>query len=64
MRQIMHKDQAKGMAKDAVGAAKKHVGRATGDRKMEGEGMAKQAEGKVQRAFGDAKQMARDALKH
>ena len=60
----MHKDSMKGAAKDAGGAMKKHVGRATGDEALEAEGMADQAEGKVQRTFGDAKEGVRKALKH
>lgn len=60
----MHKDSMKGAMKDAEGATKKNVGRATGDEAMEAEGMGEQAEGKVQRAFGDAKEGVRKALKH
>lgn len=60
----MHKDSMKGAAKDAKGSVKKNLGRATGDETLESEGMADQAEGKVQRAFGDAKEGVRRALKH
>ena len=60
----MHKDQLKGGAKDAMGAAKKTIGRATGNDRLEAEGMAEQAAGKVQKTFGDAKEAVRDALKN
>ena len=60
----MHKDTLKGHAKDAAGAIKKHAGRHTGDERMEAEGMMDQAEGKVQKSFGKAKEGMRKALKH
>lgn len=60
----MHKDTIKGAAKDAAGAIKKTVGRATGDERLEAEGMAEQGAGKVQKAFGDAKEGVRRALKN
>ena len=60
----MHKDTIKGAAKDAAGAMKKHAGRATGDERMEAEGLADQAEGKIQKTFGDAKEGVRKALKN
>jgi uncharacterized protein YjbJ (UPF0337 family) len=60
----MHKDTIKGAAKDAAGAIKKNVGRATGDERLEAEGMGEQAAGKVQKSFGDAKETVRRALKN
>lgn len=60
----MHKDQAKGAAKDVKGSVKQAAGRATGDRRMEGEGAAERVEGKVQKGVGALKDAARDALKH
>ena len=60
----MHKDQMKGAMKDAGGSMKKNLGRAAGDPDMEAEGMADQAEGKVQRGVGDVKETIRDVLKH
>lgn len=61
---MMHKDTAKGIAKETHGKVKKHVGRATGDTEMEAEGMAREGEGKVQKTFGKAKEGVRDVLKH
>jgi len=60
----MHKDTIKGAAKDAAGAVKKHVGRATGDERMEAEGMGDQAEGKIQKGVGKMKDGVRDILKN
>lgn len=60
----MHKDQAKGAAKDVKGSVKQAAGRATGDRRMEGEGAAERVEGKIQKGVGALKDAARDALKH
>ena len=60
----MHKDTIKGTAKDTTGAMKKHAGRATGDERLEAEGAAEQAGGKIQKSFGDAKEAVRKALKH
>ena len=39
-------------------------GRATGDERLEAEGVADQAAGKVQKGVGNIKEAARDALKH
>ena len=60
----MHKDQAKGAAKDIAGSAKEGIGKATGNDKMAAEGAAERLEGKAQKAVGSVKDAARDALKH
>jgi uncharacterized protein YjbJ (UPF0337 family) len=59
----MHKDQIKGAAKDAGGAIKEAVGKAVGNERLEAEGMADQAAGKIQKGVGDLKEAGRDALK-
>ncbi|ODT85658.1 CsbD family protein [Phenylobacterium sp. SCN 70-31] len=59
----MHKDEAKGAAKDAVGAVKQAVGKATGDERLQAEGAAERVEGKVQKGVGALKEAARDVLK-
>lgn len=61
---MMHKDTVKGAAKDAKGAVKKAAGRASGNERLEAEGLADQAEGKMQKSFGKAKEAVRDLLKH
>jgi uncharacterized protein YjbJ (UPF0337 family) len=59
----MHKDTAKGAAKDARGSLKEAVGKATGNEKMAAEGAAERVAGKVQKGVGNLKDAARDALK-
>jgi uncharacterized protein YjbJ (UPF0337 family) len=59
----MHKDEAKGAAKDVKGTMKQAAGRATGDERLEAEGAADRVEGKVQKGVGALKDAARDALK-
>jgi len=60
----MHKDQIKGAAKDAKGSMKEGLGKATGDRQMEAEGMGDRAMGKMQKGVGKMKDSARKALRH
>ena len=60
----MHKDEVKGAAKQARGAVKDAVGKATGDEKLRVDGAADKAEGGVQKTAGKVKEAARDALKH
>lgn len=52
-------DRSRGAAKDLGGKIKEAAGKLTGDRQLESEGNLDQAKGKVQQAWGDAK----DALK-
>ncbi len=56
----MDKDRIAGAAKQAGGAIKENVGAAIGDKKMEAEGAATRAEGKVQNAAGGVKDKARE----
>lgn len=55
-------DRVKGALKQAGGAIKENVGAALGDKKMEAEGAATRAEGKVQNAVGGAKDGVREAV--
>jgi len=59
----MHKDEAKGAAKDIKGSIKQGVGKATGNERLEAEGAAERVTGKVQKGVGALKDAARDALK-
>jgi uncharacterized protein YjbJ (UPF0337 family) len=58
----MDEDRIKGAGNQAKGAVKEGVGKLTGDAKLEAEGKADKAKGKVQNAVGGAKDAARDAL--
>jgi uncharacterized protein YjbJ (UPF0337 family) len=61
--EIMHKDQVEGAGKQARGAVKDAVGKATGDRKLQADGQLDKAEGRLQSEVGNAKETVRDALK-
>ncbi|MFG6560669.1 CsbD family protein [Sulfitobacter sp. 1A15299] len=53
-------DQAKGKAKDIGGKLKEEAGDATGNEDLKHEGQADQAEGKVQKGLGVAKEKLSD----
>ena len=55
----MDKDRVEGKAKDIAGRVERQVGEWTGDKDAQVKGAAKQVEGKVQNAWGQAK----DAVK-
>ena len=59
----MHKDEAKGAAKDIAGSVKEGVGKATGNERLQAKGAAERVEGKVQKGVGALKDAARDTLK-
>jgi uncharacterized protein YjbJ (UPF0337 family) len=60
---IMDKDRVEGSAKEIKGGIKQGVGKAVGDSKLEAEGKADKAEGKVQNAVGGLKDTVRETLK-
>ena len=55
----MDKDRVEGKVKDIAGRVERQVGEWTGDKEAQVKGAAKQVEGKVQNAWGKAK----DAVK-
>lgn len=59
---MVNKDQVKGAAKQVKGNIKEAAGKATGNERLEGEGMVDQAAGKVQKTYGDAKETVKKAL--
>ena len=59
---MVNKDQVNGVAKQVKGSVKQAAGKATGNRQTEAEGAVKKNAGKVQKAFGDAKQKIKNAL--
>ena len=59
----MHKDQAKGAAKDIKGSIKEGVGKATGNDRMAAEGAGERVAGTVQKGVGSRTDAARQALK-
>ncbi|HUS20094.1 MAG TPA: CsbD family protein [Terriglobales bacterium] len=56
----MDNNRVKGKMKDVKGRVERQVGEWTGDEKLQAEGIAHQGEGKVQNAFGNAKDKVRD----
>jgi uncharacterized protein YjbJ (UPF0337 family) len=59
----MNKDRIEGKVKDVAGRIERQAGEWTGDKKMQVQGTAKQAEGKIQNAVGKAKDAVEGALK-
>lgn len=59
----MNKDELKGKAKDALGRAERQAGEWTDNEKLQSEGLAKQAEGKVQKGVGKVKEAGQDMLR-
>jgi uncharacterized protein YjbJ (UPF0337 family) len=57
----MDKDRVKGAIDDAAGRAKRQIGEWTGDTGTQAEGAAQQVKGKVEKAWGNVKDAARDA---
>jgi uncharacterized protein YjbJ (UPF0337 family) len=57
----MDKDRVKGAIDDTAGRAKRQVGEWTGDTKTQVEGAAQQVKGKAEKAWGNAKDAARDS---
>ena len=58
----MTNDKIKGKGKETVGAVKQKVGSATGNRKLEEQGMNTKAEGKVQKNVGKVKEKVKKAV--
>ena len=56
----MNKDQIKGRVEEVTGKVKQAAGKVVGNEKLQAEGLAEQAKGKLQAGFGDAKQVAKD----
>lgn len=57
---MANEEQAKGKAKDIGGKAKEEIGDATGNEDMKRDGQTDQAEGKVEKGYGDAKDKLSD----
>jgi uncharacterized protein YjbJ (UPF0337 family) len=57
----MDKEHVKGAADKVKGAVKDTVGKATGDTKMQAEGKVDKAKGTARNVAGDVKDAARDA---
>jgi uncharacterized protein YjbJ (UPF0337 family) len=58
----MDKDRLEGIGHQLKGAVKEGLGAVLGDAKLQAEGIAERAAGKVQNAVGSAKDVARDGI--
>lgn len=58
----MNKDQIKGEAKDIGGKIQEEAGKLVGSSEQQAKGLANQAEGKMQKGLGDAKETVKDAI--
>jgi len=56
----MNKDNLKGKMNDVKGRVERQAGEWTGDQKLQDQGTADQAKGKVQNAWGNVKEGAKD----
>jgi uncharacterized protein YjbJ (UPF0337 family) len=59
----MDENRGIGSAKEIKGAAKEEAGKVVGDAKLQADGNADKAEGKVQNVIGGVNDAVRDALK-
>ena len=59
----MNKDEAKGKFDQAKGKVKQGIGKATGDERLHGEGVADEASGEVQEGVGKLKDKVGNAVK-
>lgn len=57
----MNKDRIKGTIDEVTGSAKRKAGELTGNTQLEVEGMAQQVKGKVENAWGKAKDVVQNA---
>ena len=60
----MNNDKIKGAMDDAAGRVKRQVGEWTGDTSAQAEGAAQQVKGKLEKAWGNIKDSAREAGHH
>ena len=60
----MNKNQVHGIAKDIVGKVQEEAGKLVGSKEQQVKGLGKQISGKAEKAYGDAKEIIKDANKH
>ncbi|WP_198969378.1 CsbD family protein [Xylophilus sp. ASV27] len=59
----MNKHQVEGRVEQVKGKIKEVAGKVVGNERLEGEGLADQAEGKVRASYGDTKEAVKDGIK-
>ena len=60
----MNKDQVKGAVKELAGKVQAEAGKLVGSKEQQIKGMSKQAIGKAELKYGDAKEAVKKANKH
>jgi len=60
----MNRDQVKGAIDEVVGSARRAAGELSGNTRLQVKGMAQQVKGKVEGAWGNAKDAVRDAVEN
>jgi uncharacterized protein YjbJ (UPF0337 family) len=60
----MNRDRVKGAIDEVVGSAKRAAGELSGNTRLQVKGMAQQVKGKVEGAWGKAKDTVRDAVEN
>lgn len=61
---IMNKNQVQGVAKDIAGKVQEETGKLVGSKEQQIKGLGKQISGKAEKAYGDAKEVVKDANQH
>ena len=59
----MNEHQVDGRTDQAKGKIKEVTGKVVGNERLQGEGLADQASGKTEAAYGDAKEKVKDGIK-
>lgn len=57
----MNKNQVKGAVKDVAGKVQEEVGKLVGSNEQQAKGLNKQLSGQVEKIYGDAKEVVKDA---
>lgn len=60
---IMNKNQVNGTVKDLTGKVQEEAGKLVGNKEQQAKGLLKQVEGKAEKAFGNAKEVVKDAVR-
>lgn len=60
----MNKYQIQGVLRNIVGKVQQQLGKICGCKEQQARGASKQAVGKAEKCYGDAKQFAHDVTKH
>ena len=59
----MNKEQVKGVGKNIAGVIQETAGKVTNNPVQQAKGLEKQASGKVEKAFGDSKEIIKNSFK-